>query len=56
MNGSVAAPGFANPEGVVIYHTAGNVLFKKTLIKDEIPKSAHIKSFKHVLDDNYSGL
>ena len=33
--GSMAAPGFMKPEGVVIYHTAGNVLFKKTFEKDE---------------------
>lgn len=38
-NGSCAAPGFMNPEGIVIYHTAGNVLFKKTLENDEQPKS-----------------
>lgn len=37
--GSYAAPGFMNPEGVVVFHTAGNVGFKKTLHKDEIPKS-----------------
>lgn len=37
-NGSVAAPGFMNPEGVVIYHSAGNVGFKKTILKDEVPK------------------
>jgi hypothetical protein len=37
--GSVAAPGYMNPEGVVIYHTAGNVGFKKTIHKDEVPKS-----------------
>lgn len=36
--GSVAAPGFMKPEGVVVYHTAGNVGFKKTLEKDELPK------------------
>ncbi len=29
--GSLAAPGFMNPEGVVVYHVAGNVGFKKTL-------------------------
>jgi hypothetical protein len=34
-SGSVAAPGFMNPEGVVIYHSASNTLFKKTLDKDE---------------------
>jgi hypothetical protein len=36
--GSVAAPGFARPEGVVIYHEASRTLFKKTLEKDEEPK------------------
>jgi len=36
--GSVAAPGFMNPEGVVAFHTATGVLFKKTLEKDEQPK------------------
>lgn len=39
LTGSVAAPGFMNPEGVVIYHIAGNVAFKKTIEKDEEPKS-----------------
>jgi hypothetical protein len=33
-NGSVAAPGFMKPEGVVIFHTQGNVAFKKTIEKD----------------------
>lgn len=37
-NGSRAAPGFMDPEGVVVFHLAGNVGFKKTLHKDEIPK------------------
>ncbi len=36
--GSVAAPGFMNPEGIVIYHTKGNALFKKTFEKDETGK------------------
>lgn len=27
------------PEGVVVFHTAGNVGFKRTLEKDEIPKT-----------------
>lgn len=30
-NGSAAAPGFMQPEGIVIYHVAGKVAFKKTL-------------------------
>ena len=33
--GSVAAPGFMKPEGVVIYHTASGHLYKKTCEKDE---------------------
>jgi hypothetical protein len=37
--GSKAAPGFMNPEGIVIYHTAAGVGFKKTLEKDDMPKS-----------------
>jgi hypothetical protein len=37
--GSIAAPGFMNPEGMIIYHTAGNVYFKKTLKNDDVPKS-----------------
>jgi hypothetical protein len=39
--GSVAAPGFMKPEGVVVYHVAAGVSFKKTLEKDEQPKSLH---------------
>jgi hypothetical protein len=41
--GSVAAPGFMNPEGVVIYHVAGNVYFKKTIVGDDQPKSINQK-------------
>lgn len=37
--GSYAAPGFMKPEGVVVFHTAGNVGFKKTIEKDEVPKA-----------------
>lgn len=39
--GSIAAPGFMRPEGVVVYHTAGNHLYKKTIEKDEQPKGAN---------------
>jgi hypothetical protein len=38
-SGSVAAPGFMRPEGIVIYHIAAGKFFKKTLDKDEEPKS-----------------
>lgn len=34
-NGSVASPGFMLPEGIVVYHRQGNVLFKKTIHNDE---------------------
>jgi hypothetical protein len=37
-HGSHAAPGFMNPEGIVIFHVAGNVGFKKTILKDDEPK------------------
>lgn len=33
--GSVAAPGFMKPEGIIIFHVAANLLFKKTIEKDE---------------------
>lgn len=33
--GSAAAPGFKNPEGIIIYHINGNLYFKKTIFKDE---------------------
>ena len=38
-HGSLAAPGFMNPEGIVVFHTAANICFKKTIKDDEIPKS-----------------
>lgn len=36
--GSVAAPGFTRPEGIVIFHKASGQLYKKTIVKDESPK------------------
>lgn len=38
-NGSEAAPGYMNPEGVVIYHSASGSYFKKTIDGDHAPKS-----------------
>lgn len=35
---SLAAPGFTDPEGVVLFHVAAGIGFKKTLKKDEQPK------------------
>jgi RNA ligase len=39
INGSKAASGFMKPEGVVIWHEAARIYFKKTIEKDESPKS-----------------
>jgi hypothetical protein len=39
VRGSQASPGFINPEGIDVFHTAGNFGFKKTLVKDDKPKS-----------------
>lgn len=39
-HGSRAAPGFGNPEGVVLYHKASGHLFKKTYDYDEKGKWA----------------
>ena len=36
--GSFAAPGYMKPEGIVVFHTAGNLLFKSTLENDGQPK------------------
>jgi len=38
-DGSQASPGFMKPEGLVAFHVAGNVGFKKTIEKDSQPKS-----------------
>lgn len=39
--GSEAAPGFMNPEGVIVYHTAAGSLFKVTCQNDEKPKGSN---------------
>lgn len=38
-NGSAASPGYMNPEGIVVYHTAANCGFKVTVKNDDKPKS-----------------
>jgi hypothetical protein len=38
--GSLAAPAFKDPEGIVIHHHAANQMFKVTLVGDEAPKGA----------------
>lgn len=37
-SGSVAAPGFMKPEGIVVYHSAANSYFKKTVERDDYHK------------------
>jgi hypothetical protein len=37
--GSCAVPGYMNPEGIVIFHTAAGHYFKVTLENDEMPKA-----------------
>lgn len=41
--GSVASPGFIAPEGVIVFHTAAGIGFKKTLKHDDTPKSLALK-------------
>jgi hypothetical protein len=38
--GSRAAPGFMQPEGIVVYHTASRTMFKVTVEGDEKPKGS----------------
>lgn len=38
--GSVAAPGFMEPEGIIVYHSAAQRVFKVLLENDELPKGA----------------
>jgi hypothetical protein len=36
--GSLAAPGFMRPEGIIVFHSAAQTMFKVTLEGDESPK------------------
>lgn len=38
-NGSKASPGYMNPEGIVIFHTASGFMFKKTFENDDKGKN-----------------
>jgi len=37
-NGSSIVPGYMNPEGIVIYHSASRSLFKQLIENDDVPK------------------
>lgn len=39
-DGSIAAPGFMDPEGIVVFHAASRTMFKVTIKNDAQPKSA----------------
>jgi hypothetical protein len=39
LNGSVAAPGFFNPEGICIFHTQANIVFKVLIENDHLSKT-----------------
>jgi hypothetical protein len=38
MYGSEASHGFMDPEGIIVWHTAANIGFKKTIKDDDVPK------------------
>lgn len=38
VGGSKMVPGFPEPEGIVVFHTASRTMFKRTLEGDEAPK------------------
>lgn len=42
--GSVAAPGFFDPEGIIVFHSAAQQMFKVTIKGDEVPKSMAVAS------------
>lgn len=42
QKGSFASPCFMKPEGIIIYHAASGMLFKKTIEKDEEPKGKNV--------------
>lgn len=45
--GSMAAPGFMDPEGIVAFHRPSGYMFKATLIGDEEPKSKWMNKKKN---------
>ena len=43
LEGSAAAPGFMQPEGIMVWHEAARLHFKVTLLKDEERKGPEPK-------------
>ena len=54
--GSLAAPGFDKPEGLVVYHTASGTFFKRTIEGDEVPKSTLVggSADRIIMDDPHA--
>lgn len=48
-SGSAAAPGFDNPEGVVVFHQASKHSYKVLLENDELPKGVTTRAEREVL-------
>jgi hypothetical protein len=46
VSGSEASPGFYEPEGVMVYHTAANQMFKRTFVGDQQGKERFEKGNK----------
>lgn len=44
LEGSKAAPGYMNPEGVIVFQTAGRTLYKALLENDDAPKGQTAES------------
>ena len=42
LNGSKASQGFMNPEGIIVWHDAARTYFKKTIYRDDSPKSKEV--------------
>lgn len=40
IQGSKAAPGWMDPEGVIVFHTAANLCFKAFIKDDDVPKGS----------------
>jgi hypothetical protein len=50
LGGSEAAPQFMQPEGIVVFHTAANAMFKATLENDEMPKVLAVAKSREIRD------
>lgn len=49
LGGSVASKGFMRPEGVVVYHHAANICFKKTVLNDSESKGGYQRPIINII-------